>query len=123
MSKSRCLLFCIMLSLSAHAYAGDNAASVSPAVLSHTEDGLHARSATQQASRQVTLPDSQTAPGPQQDAGEISIRPYGTAASGYLDFWLMLLVAAGLVVLQLRRKQKSLPQRPVADSEKKLFWG
>jgi hypothetical protein len=35
----------------------------------------------------------------------------------------MLLVAGGLVVMQLRRKQKTLPQRPVIESENKLFWG
>jgi hypothetical protein len=30
------------------------------------------------------------------------------------DSWLMLLAALGLIVLQLRRKHKSLPQRPIA---------
>jgi uncharacterized membrane protein YccC len=40
-----------------------------------------------------------------------------------MDTWLMLLVAGGLVVMQLRRKQKTLPQRPVIESENKLFWG
>ncbi|MGC3981964.1 MAG: hypothetical protein QM808_11935 [Steroidobacteraceae bacterium] len=36
-----------------------------------------------------------------------------TAVASQSDAWLMLLVASGLVVLQLRRKQKSLPQRPL----------
>jgi len=42
-----------------------------------------------------------------------------TNASGYpkasanYDGWLMALAGAGLVVLQLRRKHKSLPQRPI----------
>jgi hypothetical protein len=40
-----------------------------------------------------------------------------------LDSWLMLLVAGGLVVLQLRRKQKTLPQRPLIESESRLYWG
>jgi hypothetical protein len=39
------------------------------------------------------------------------------------DSWLMLLVGGGLIVLQLRRKQKTLPQRPLIESENKLFWG
>lgn len=30
-----------------------------------------------------------------------------------VDIWLMALVGAGLIVLQLRRKQKTLPQRPL----------
>jgi hypothetical protein len=41
-----------------------------------------------------------------------------TKASGYAkasnyDGWLMALAGAGLVVLQLRRKHKSLAQRPI----------
>jgi hypothetical protein len=48
---------------------------------------------------------------------------YGSHAADAMDSWLMLLVGGGLVVLQLRRKQKSLPQRPLIESENKLFWG
>jgi hypothetical protein len=36
-----------------------------------------------------------------------------TAKTGTADGWLMALVALGLVVLQLRRKHKSLPQRRI----------
>jgi hypothetical protein len=48
---------------------------------------------------------------------------HGPSGGESTDTWLMVLVAGGLVVLQLRRKQKSLPQRPVIESENKLFWG
>jgi hypothetical protein len=48
---------------------------------------------------------------------------YGSHSPDALDTWLMLLVGGGLVVLQLRRKQKSLPQRPLVEAENKLFWG
>jgi hypothetical protein len=48
---------------------------------------------------------------------------YGSHTADEMDTWLMLLVGGGLVVLQLRRKQKSLPQRPLIESENKLFWG
>jgi hypothetical protein len=37
---------------------------------------------------------------------------YAKASANY-DGWLMALAGAGLVVLQLRRKHKSLPQRPI----------
>lgn len=37
-----------------------------------------------------------------------------------LDLWLMALAGAGLIVLQLRRKQKSLPQRPLISTDNKL---
>lgn len=38
---------------------------------------------------------------------------YRAITPGKSDSWLMLLAAGGLVVLQLRRKQKTLPQRPL----------
>ena len=60
------------------------------------------------------------------DAGLRSIASnyiYATHTADAMDTWLMVLVGGGLVVLQLRRKQKSLPQRPVIESENKLFWG
>jgi hypothetical protein len=47
------------------------------------------------------------------------IHSKATKASGYTkssanyDGWLMALAGAGLIVLQLRRKHKSLPQRPI----------
>jgi hypothetical protein len=34
--------------------------------------------------------------------------------SGVHDSWLMALAAAGMIFLQLRRKHRSLPQRPVS---------
>lgn len=39
----------------------------------------------------------------------------GASASSNSDTWLMLLIGSGLVALQLRRKQKSLPHRPLAS--------
>lgn len=48
------------------------------------------------------------------DATTLPLPSVALAASG-LDKWLMLLAAVGLVVLQLRRKHKSLPQRPMVD--------
>jgi hypothetical protein len=38
----------------------------------------------------------------------------GAAKAGTSDSWLVMLAALGLVVLQLRRKHKSLPQRRIA---------
>jgi hypothetical protein len=53
----------------------------------------------------------------------LAISQYEARTPRDLDSWLMLLVGGGLVVLQLRRKQKTLPQRPMIESENKLFWG
>ena len=38
----------------------------------------------------------------------------GAAKAGTSDSWLVVLAALGLIVLQLRRKHKSLPQRRIA---------
>lgn len=55
--------------------------------------------------------------------GSIATSAYEVHTQNGLDSWLMLLVAGGLVVLQLRRKQKTLPQRPLIESDNKLYWG
>lgn len=53
----------------------------------------------------------------------LGVNKYEVHTPDETDRWLMFLVGGGLVVLQLRRKQKTLPQRPLIDLENKLFWG
>ncbi len=48
------------------------------------------------------------------DVDRFDSTAFGFGTPGSNDSWLMMLVGAGLVVLQLRRKQKSLQQRMLA---------
>lgn len=48
------------------------------------------------------------------DINSVDSAAFGFGTPGANDSWLMLLVGAGLVVLQLRRKQKTLQQRMLA---------
>lgn len=145
MSKPRWLMFCIMLSLGVHAYAGDNTVSDVSAGSSRDSAELHVESAQHESAQQLGVSNrgvdatniaavgTEGTANIRPDDSKLSTARYEASAPGssapgqmdakHLDVWLMLLVAAGLVVLQLRRKQKTLPQRPLADSENKVFWG
>lgn len=140
MSKPRWLMFCIMLSLGVHAYAGDNTVSDVSAGSSRDSAELHVESAQHESAQKwgvsnrgvdatnIAAVGTEGTANIRADDSKLSTARYESSAPGqmdakHLDVWLMLLVAAGLVVLQLRRKQKTLPQRPLADSDNKVFWG
>ena len=130
LTKSRLVILGVVMTVAGEAYANANvtapvgAASALPTEAVHNGVGPFIHSADRAVSlfgngadqlrfESMASVDSLFSIAARQDASLDSIANYRMSVPGDSDSGLMLLAAAGLIVLQLRRKQKTLPQRPL----------
>jgi hypothetical protein len=121
---SKIILVCVLGTVCASASNSDSHGQPAPASLAGNPANSHAASVTAQSAvkpgklRRKPLEQANLAGfsgGVVQEIRATSeLVEERAAKAGTTDSWLVMLAALGLVVLQLRRKHKSLPQRRIA---------